>query len=108
MATGICTARGDLPDDLDRLAFDLGAAHRQIDRHRVDVELDRRRSRLRELARVADPSLGVVPLRLAMTGMSSAALARCSVSSVPTRHCRNQRARENSWWPRLAVRALLV
>ena len=51
-------ARPDAADDVHVPPLHLGTADREIDRDRVDVELDRRGTRLLETARVLDPSFG--------------------------------------------------
>ena len=76
-------ARPDLPDDVELPPLHLGTAHREIDRDRVDVELDCRGSRLLETRACSIHPSDVVPFRLAITGISSASDARCSVSRCP-------------------------
>jgi hypothetical protein len=64
-------------------ALHLGAADREIDRDRVDVELDCRGAACSRRVRVSIQPSEVVPFRLAITGMSSASDARRSVSRCP-------------------------
>ena len=101
MATGIRTLDRDLPDDLQRPPLDLGAADRGIDRHRVDIELDRRGAGLFEGARVPDPSLGGRAVEAGDHRDVERLAARGGASrDALTRRCRSRPARGNSCWPR--------
>ena len=53
---GNADARPDFADDVQVPPLHVGAADREIDRDRVDVELDRRGARLLETGRVFDPA----------------------------------------------------
>ncbi len=98
---GMRTLALDLADDLQVAPLDVGAADRGIDRNRVDVELERRGSRLLETARVFDPSLGGRAVEARDHGNVERLASHGGASrDARTRRRRSRRARGNTSPPR--------
>ena len=77
-ATGTLTTALTVLEDVDVALLDVAAGKLRITGEVVDVQLDRGGAGLLQRGRVVGPPSGGDPLRLAITGMSTAATARSS------------------------------